>query len=316
MRLNDNSRLSLRTLGRELGISYHVVAAKLKELEERYKLFYTLDIDTSKLGFAEGRLITIKFERMPSIDIIKGKFAKDIFVQDAYLAQGDFDLLLYVVGLTPRDFQNWQFSLRTAFSEYKPLLKVSNLNSLSMGFFPLKNGLIKETTMLSNAEKRILMLLNENSRIKLNELIKAAHTTQMSAIYIIKKLKKLGIIKKFSALVQNPEKRVFEAFGAYLYPSSNHSQLALDFKKELVNEDLHEYSNDYNVIVDTNGSFDIICICSFNNGEKLAKRGPDIIKELWKEENPEIEKAILTDVIVGKWPFALNRYRFAEKDIK
>jgi len=116
--------------------------------------------------------------------------------------------------------------------------------------------------------------------------------------------------------VQNPEKRVFEAFGAYLYPSSNHSQLALDFKKELVNEDLHEYSNDYNVIVDTNGSFDIICICSFNNGEKLAKRGPDIIKELWKEENPEIEKAILTDVIVGKWPFALNRYRFAEKDIK
>ncbi|MEM0149322.1 MAG: Lrp/AsnC family transcriptional regulator, partial [Candidatus Micrarchaeaceae archaeon] len=65
MHLNDNSRLSLRKLGRELNISYHVVATKLKELEEKYKLFYTLEIDTDKLGFSEGKLIMIKFERMP-----------------------------------------------------------------------------------------------------------------------------------------------------------------------------------------------------------------------------------------------------------
>mgnify|MGYP001626455661 CR=1 FL=1 len=316
MRLNDNSRLSLRKLGRELNISYHVIAAKLKELEEKYKLFYTLDIDTDKLGFAEGRLITIKFEKMPEIDFIKGLFAKDIFVQDAYLAQGDFDLVMYVVGLTQRDFQKWQFNLRIKLSAYGPFVKYSTINSMPTGLLHIRNELIEKSQVLSPTEKRILCLLNQNSRMRLSELVKAAHTTQMKAIYIIKKLKNIGIIKRFSVLAQETDKKVLSAYGALIFPSESHNKLALEFQKELISEDLHEATNDYDLIVNTNGTYDIFFICSFKDGDIFAKRGPSMLQKLWAEERPKIDQAILTACEVGKWPFILNHYKWAEEKVK
>ncbi|MGC8585980.1 MAG: winged helix-turn-helix transcriptional regulator [Candidatus Micrarchaeia archaeon] len=315
MRLNDNSRLSLRKLGRELNISYHVIAAKLKELEEKYKLFYTLDIDTDKLGFAEGRLITIKFEKMPDIDFIKGLFAKDIFVQDAYLAQGDFDLVMYVVGLSQKDFQNWQFNLRIKLKEYNPTLKVSNLNYLSIGFFPINNELLKQNKILSNSEKRVLMLLNDNSRMKLSNIVEKTHLSQMKVLYIIKKLRKIGIINRFTTIVQNPDKRIYSAFGTYIYPSPNWFDLTLKFEEELLREDLHTYSNDYSLIATVNGSYDLFCICTFKSGELLTERGSPLIQKLWSDEKPKIENALLIDLLKGLWPFSLNRYKNAEKDV-
>ena len=206
--LYKNSRVSLRGLARELGVSHHTVAKTLERLEREYDIAYTLEINEAALGFSEGKLITIKFETMPDRDKLVQRFRKDTFIQDAYLCTGDFDAILYVVGLTPQDFQRWQFNLRVDLSQYNPILKFSSVNDYTVGFFPLRNEIIQSSTVLTDTEKRILCLLNDNSRIKLSELIKMGKTTQMKTVYLLqKKFREKGIIKRVTALIQKPEKR-------------------------------------------------------------------------------------------------------------
>lgn len=309
----ENSRSTLKEMGRKLNISYQVVGRLLKKLEEQYSIVYTLDLDEQALGFSEGKVMTIKFEKAPNIDLLKEKFGKDIFVQDAYLATGDFDLLIYVVGLTSKDFQAWQFSLRQEFSEYSPTVKVSDVNYQQIGFFPIRSELIHESTVLNDVEKRILMTLNENSRIKLKDLVRKSSTTQMRAIYAMQKMKENGIIKSFSALTQNPDKTLFVCYTLVITPIKEHTKLFLEFAKEIVSEEFRETVNDYAFWSDCQGSIDALVLCSFANGETMAKRGPNLVERLWVTESPKIEKAILTGVIVGKWPFHRESYeRFNE----
>lgn len=308
MYLYNDSRAPLKELGRQFNISYHTVSEVLKKYEEKYKIAYTLELNEQALGFTEGRVIAIKFATMPSIDVLKERFQKDIFVQDAYLGSGDFDLLLYVVGLTNRDFNIWQFKFRVDFSEYKPNVKISTLNYYTIGFFPLRNELLGESTMLNENEKKVLLLLNENSRIKLAELVKRSKLTQMRVIYIMKKLKEKGIIKKYTTLMQQADKRLFVAYSCIHTPTKWHNKLLLNFFEEMTKEDLHEVTNDYGLMCDANGFCDLFFMCAFENGEVAAKRGPEILKTLWKDEDAKVEKLILTSLLVGKWPFHLEGY--------
>jgi len=315
MSIYENSRASLREIGKKLNISYHVVHAVLKDLESRYQIVYTLDLDEGKLGFAEGRLITIKFGIKPSIDIIKQTIKKEFFIQDAYLAEGDFDLLLYVVGVDPRDFQRWQWNLRVALNKYRPELKFSSVSLRFLGVLPLRNDLIKESKVLSDSEKVVLTMLNDDSRIKLSHIVKKLKITPDRATYIIKKLCAMGIIKKFTSLVQNPDKRIFYAYCVSLMPSEKHTELIKALANEMIKEDMHETVNDYALAINTNGDYDMVHLCAFKNGEDLSRRGPELLRSLWTDEEPKIEKAMLTDVVVGKWPFHLEAYDIYRKEV-
>ncbi|MDE1804258.1 MAG: Lrp/AsnC family transcriptional regulator [Candidatus Micrarchaeota archaeon] len=311
--LYKNSRVSLRGLAKELGVSHHTVAKTLERLEEEYEVAYTLELNEAALGFSEGKLITIKFETMPEREKLVERFRKDTFIQDAYLCTGDFDAILYVVGLTPQDFQRWQFNLRVDLSQHNPVMKFSSVNDYIIGFFPLRNEIIQSSVVLSETEKRVLCLLNENSRIKLSDLIKKAKTTQMKVIYIMKKLEEKNIVKGFAALMQKSDKRIFLAYGTALNPVKNHPELALSFAKELIGENFQEATNDYVLNIDINGGYDTFSMCTFKDGENMAKRGVEMLRTCWAAEKPKIDKAILTDIIVGKWPFHLEEYESIRK---
>ncbi len=311
-----DSRRSLKELGRNLNISHHTISNTLKRLEKRYRLEYTLELDTNKLGFSEGRVVTIKFAEKPGLDFLRERLKKDVFVQDAYLAEGDFDLLLYVIGLTPREFASWQWRLRIELGRYRPLLKIATADIYNIGFLPIRNELIEMSTELSGPEKKILIALNSNSRMKLKELIQKSKTTQMRTIYALKKFKKEGIIKKFTALVQNPTKRIFMAYTLYVTPEQKHTAFISKFLEELVKEDPHQVTSDYDLVLDTVGPFDSLYMCTFDNGEAISKRGPDFQMGLLKEESPEMDRAVLTDVIAGRWPFHLDDYSYYKTQMK
>lgn len=308
MELYKDSRASLRDIGKREGVSHHTVSKTLRELEEKYDLDYTLMLDEKALGFSEGRIITIKFETVPKIDILKERFAKDVFVQDAYLASGDYDLLLYVVGLTQIDFRFWLLKLRLDFGTNKPQIKMSTVNDYLMGFFPLRNDLLDKNIVLSNTEKKVLKLLNKNSRMKLRDLTSESKTTKMRVIYIIEKLKRMKIIKSFTTLVQTPEKRIISAYSLSLTLNRDFESFDKAFLAELIKEEYHEVVNDYSLIASTTGIWDSFLLCVFKDGEYLAKRGPFLAEEVYAQETPKIEKAILTAIIVGKWPFHLEDY--------
>lgn len=270
----EDSRASLREMGKRFNVSYHVAKSVLADLKKRYDIRYTLEIDETELGFTEGVLVTVKFGTKPGASFIREAVRKEFSIQGAYLAEGDFDLLLYVVGADNPAFQRWQWNFRVKLSRYRPTLKFANISTQTLGFFPLRNELIRETTLLSESEKSVLVALNDNSKIRLSELARRLRITPDRAAYVIKKLRKMNIIRRFTALTQNPDKRIFYAYGASLIPIEGHRALSVAMARGILEEDLHEVANDYAVVANANGGYDAFYVCAFKNGEDLSMRGP------------------------------------------
>jgi DNA-binding Lrp family transcriptional regulator len=308
MSLYRDSGARIKQLSKELKLPRYKVAKTLDELDDRYKIAYTLQLDESKLGFSEGRIVTIKFGAAPDMEAIRRRLKEDIAVQDAYLAMGDFDLLIYAVGMSHKDYLHWQWHMRVDFGEYKPVLKSASADNYHIGFFPLSRKLIEKSPVLSDLERKILVNLNENSRIKLKDLIKKCRSTQMRIIYALKKLEDRKIIRRYSGLVQETDKRIILAYTESVIPIKRRAHIQRAFYDEVSKENYNEASNDYCVFVDTSGAYDALFVCTFEDSEALYKKGPALNERIFAEESPSIEKAVLTDVIVGRWPFHLEDY--------
>ncbi|MFP3288830.1 MAG: winged helix-turn-helix transcriptional regulator [Candidatus Micrarchaeota archaeon] len=315
--LYNNSRLSLRDLAKQHGVSHHVVSSLLKRLEKDYGIVYTLDLDENKLGFANGKIVTIKFKNKPDIEIIKEKLINDPFVQDLYLADGDFDLIMYVSGITEEEFMPWQWLLRQYFNKYTPLVRISTLTKKYAGFMPLRNKAIMNSPNLSEFEKKVLTILNENSREKISEIAKKVKVKDLDkVIYVIKKLKERGIIKRFTAITTKPGKSIIQAFGATINPSNNHLNYVINFYNEVVKEEKHQFASDYILIIDTLGYFDGFYIASFSRGEDAEKRGAEMYRKIFADEILLLEKAIITDTLVGYLPLHIDSFEVWKKELK
>jgi DNA-binding Lrp family transcriptional regulator len=305
-----NSRISIRQLAKKFKISQHTLSKNLKTFSSLYEFFYTLDLDTNALGFSEARILTIKFDKIPDIKLLKKRFNADFVVQNAYFGIGDFDLILHIICKNQTDYIKWLFRFRVEFNNYKPKVKVCTLNDFAEGFLPINNKLLSYSDKINLDEKKILAKLLENSRMKIGRMAKDVYMTQMKIVYILKKLQKNSIIKKFTYNIQNPDKRIFLFYTVVAMPNENHrSKLLVNFLENILyGEDQNQTTTDYSVVCDTSGHFDSIFFCNFKDGETLNKRGPPLLEKTWKEENPIIEKSILTELIKGKWPFNANSY--------
>lgn len=307
--LYRDCRQSARELGTKFGVSYHTIAKTLVKLDQKYGLVYTLKMDEQKLGFTVGKLITIKFKQKPVKEMLMKSLINSVYVQNAYLSNGDFDLLLYVVGLSPEAFCVWTITLEAQLSDYGVRARISDRDNYSFGFFPLRNNLLDLSPALSKPEKTVLKLLNENARMRLKDLVKKSKMTQMQVVYTIKKLRKEGVIVSFSALTQRPEKSIFIAyFYTMAWYRKNHVELYLNFWKELLKQDFREVTSDYCLEADVHGAYKKIDICTFKDGEHLSKYGPELRQRSYAPEGPLVRSASLTHALIGKWPFHLDHY--------
>lgn len=310
-RLYLNSRISVKQLGDELGMSDHTAAKYLSAYEKQYGLTYTLDLDMSLLGFSEARLIAIKFESgVPETKLLKRVLEKEPFVQNAYAATGDFDLLLHVVASNHMDFNYWLYRIRFGFCRYKPRVRVSMLDNMLEGFLPIRPGLLEKSDRISPSEKRLLRELIVNSRARVKDMAKAAKISEMKVIYTMNKLKNKGVIKSFTSCIQKPEKRIFLFYMASLIANEDHHPKSLMrfLDRVISEEDQTEATNDYAVECEASGASDILFFCNFRDGSTMSERGPDFLAKAWKSESPIVERCILTDAIVGRWPFSKNGY--------
>jgi len=174
---------------------------------------------------------------------------------------------------------------------------------------PLRNKAIMNSPNLSEFEKKVLTILNENSREKISEIAKKVKVKDLDkVIYVIKKLRERGIIKRFTAITTKPGKSIIQAFGATINPSNNHSNYIINFYNEVVKEEKHQLASDYILITDTIGYFDIFYIANFSRGEDAEKRGAEMYKRIFADELLVIEKAIITDILAGYLPQHIDTF--------
>jgi DNA-binding Lrp family transcriptional regulator len=314
--LYKNSRISVAELSKKFKLSHYNMSMILEEFESKYGLYYTLMIDSKKLGFTGGRLVAIKFEKLPDIALLKKELKGDVFIQDAYLCKGDFDLLLYVVGLTAHEYSMWEWTLRALLSNYKVRFCSSELDAMQIGFFPISSNLIKRSILISDREKRVLKLLNDNSRIKIKDISKKMKLSHIQVVGTLNKLEDRGIIKHFSTLVQKPDKKIMSASLLNINPTMKYQLHLNKVINEMLKEDFTGSTSDYSVIATSSGMFHLALICNFENGEDYSNRGSNMWLRLCRDEEIRTQDALLTDVIIGKWPFHADRYDYYKKVMK
>jgi DNA-binding Lrp family transcriptional regulator len=313
--LYENSRISVRKLALKLKADYYAISKIIIELEQKNRLFYTLALNVEKLGFQE-KIIAIKFDKMPDISVLKSEFKDDIFIQNAFLAKGDFDVMLHVVGLAARPYVAWQWTLRGLLGDYKPRFYTSDINDYVLGFFPLSNEIIDASNAISKKEKAVLKVLNRNSRSRLKDIASQAGLSQMQVITTMRNLNERNIIRKYTMLVQSPEKNMITATFRQITPTIKHQTHLATIIKGLMDEDFNQITSDYAILANLIGSQDTFYLCNFKDDDERTRRGPALWSRVCKDEEIEVYEAVLTSIITGVWPIHPDSYDYYSKMTK
>jgi DNA-binding Lrp family transcriptional regulator len=208
--LEQDSRQSMRNIGKKVGLSKDVVSNRIKNLEENGVIYnYYTVINTFKLGFNVLRFY-IKLQFVTS-DIKKEII--DFFLNNEYTnvvasIEGSYDLvIIFSMKDVNEIYQFWEKTLdrfRDYFESYNfSLYYKEQLYDYRFLLGDDQNSKERKKLILSSSKERIeidkldydiLSIIALNSRIPSIEIAKKLNTTTSIIHYRIKKLRDLGII--------------------------------------------------------------------------------------------------------------------------
>ncbi len=308
--LFTNSREHISSISKTLGVSIYTINKYIEFFNTQMKFVYTVDIDPSKLGLSTNRLLFIKFEADPDFAYIKKILKRSMIVQNAYTCIGSFDLVINAVGESPNTFNKWQYNLRKQLHDLKPHVKTVSVDHIIEGGFPLRGSIISKSNLIGTEEKKILTILAENANTKLTELEQLTNIKKQVILLKINQMIKKKIINAFRAYIQEPDGYLKLIYAFELIPAKEHPK---NMSKIFINtlcarSDPLKIATEYAVVCDTSGYYDGVDICNFYNNDSINRIGPIFFKSYWKIDEPRVEQAVLTGVLVGRWPFNTNSY--------
>lgn len=303
-----NSRVSALRLSKKLHSNYYTVSKTLKELERANGLAYTLELDVRELGFLGIRVLAIKFEKAPDLKLLRKELQDDVFIQGAYLTKGDFDLLIYAMAMDERQYIIWEWTLRSVLGRYEPQIFECTADKPVVGFFPLSTRTLRLAPDLKSGERDVISALNDNSRMRINELADMTGISQVQVPRIMRRLMKKGTIVGYRALVQKPEKKLTMAYFLRYRPGPRHREYQRAMTRKLAEESAEQTTSDYGIMCDTYGHEDSFFVCSFRDMDAYSRRGPSLWKDACRDERVAAKEAVITDVVMGKLPLHAGGY--------
>ncbi len=204
--LSTDSRVSLTRLAKIAGCSVATANKLLERLVKRLGIRFTLEVELDKLGLGERHILYVKFGKKPDEEFLRNLFKDDPFAQDVYLTHGDYDLLIFAAADTSKNYIKWETDLAANLSDYLPELRPSEFVFDLLGYMPLNNAFvdyIKEEIKIDKQDRRILQLLNEDSRMGYREMSKRSGISDGTIRYRVFRLVQRGVIRRFTIAVQD-----------------------------------------------------------------------------------------------------------------
>lgn len=273
--LLEDSRQSLKTIGKKVGISKELAAYRINRLKKNNIIKnYTIFTDLDKFGYT---LLSIFYNLEKINPIIKNEIV-DYFVKSKYTSyvstiEGKFDFQVnYMIGY-PYEYESLMEDVRRKFHKY---LKYSFATAFIRGedyIFPfLINDKINTTkprlTMwgkpmvdINDLDFEILLKLSENPNMQTKEIANDLNSTISIVNYRIKKMNKDKIITRYSINV-NWLKLGYRSF---------HLRISLtDYnKKHLILNHIRKNPYLLRIFNDLIYSIDIHCTFLLKNMEEL-----------------------------------------------
>ncbi|MGC8652284.1 MAG: winged helix-turn-helix transcriptional regulator [Candidatus Micrarchaeia archaeon] len=303
--LSEDSRASITELAKGAGTSRVTVAKLLEKLSNDYNIRYTIEVDDDRLGMVQRHLVVLRFSNKPKLAELSEALAGDALVSNAYVCDGDFDALVQVRASSPMDYVMWESQLPTKLGRFGITIKPSSIMFPNYGYFPIgAKELESVVTGISARERAMLAVLSSNSRARLSELAEGTHTSKSTANYKLFSLKKKGVIKRFTIGAAKPPYKYILAFLVnYHFTNTTYvrSVQMMDYYKHY--DSGMPLFNTFQLLVPMSGSYRFFGMGLFRDEQDAMEHAIGAHLRVFSQEKPEIERARVTGIIKGSYPF-------------
>ena len=295
--LSIDARASTNKLASAAASYRRKVSQKLEEAEQKLGLRYTIELNEQKLGLINSHLILAKFESKPQLSSLVSLLSSSHVPQVAATIKGNYDLIIYANAETSGEYVHWDKTTQMRLSEYGVLWEPSDVAHMQLGFVPLRNELIS-TLQLQEEYKRMLMLLNENSRMSFSEMGKRLGVHFNTVAYRFNKLLNSGYIRRFTITMDKiPKTSTMAVAGKYSIKDGFENDAANE-RKAIMADDTLPLANRYMLANQLVGSYDFFFVGTFDSREIAVRHGAGYFKRsmgrhLVRSRYGEIDKVIL-----------------------
>jgi DNA-binding Lrp family transcriptional regulator len=304
--LSENSRATVTVLAGRLKCSRNTIANNIEALENEFDVCYTLEFNRGMLGLIQNHVWSIKFGVKPTLQELKKIFEYDGNIQRVTKTEGDFDMTIYVSADSGANYIKWGLKTITKLLKYRPKVEFSMVALSHTGFTPVPNSILKninlENLAFDELDREILLLLNENSRRSFKGMAKSLKIDVETVRYRIKRLVKLGVIRRFTMILLNPPTTYNMAFFVKYefapglierYQRASQYYKTLDAKLTTIST--------FQYLALLSGASTLYGIVCFKNEEEAMKM-IEMHREIYKEDRPTIIYSKITEVIMGHIP--------------
>jgi DNA-binding Lrp family transcriptional regulator len=204
--------------------------------------------------------------------------------QFAVPINGTYDMLIYANSPSFKDYIDWDRDIRRAFMlKYKMRWEQSVVVFTRIGFYPLRNELL-EHIRIADEDKKMLLLLNENSRIELKEISKILKINYKTCVYRFNELVKKRYIRRFTVSMDIPKDISLMSLFAKYVPMED-PRLAKDYTRKMFTTDEQDpLVGRYAFKLSLIGSYDSFAVGAFESAlmgkKRMVNKHPDPFLEM------------------------------------
>lgn len=299
--LSDNSRVSLSDLSKTLGVSRMTARSKLNRIEKELSLAYTVELSESTLGIVGQHLIMVKFDSKPDYGHISKLLSQSHIPQLAVSVKGNYDLMIYAVSTSTKEYAHWDKSMQILLSKYGVNWKSSEVVHKQLGFFPLRDVLLDRLNIPKD-HLAMLKILHSNSRTSFRQISKDLGMHFNTVAYNFNKLLKKGYIKRFTITMGKPDFVSLMSFFSKYRPKEGYEASSSQARKAFTSDDPNSLISRYLICAPLIGSYDFFTIGAFDDYNTAYQNDVMYHKTTFKDHGVNLVYGEIDNILLGKLP--------------
>jgi len=299
--LSENSRASVSDISKTTGISRKTAKDRVLRMEKELGLRYSIELNESALKLTSPHLVAVHFDSKPDYGHIAGLLKRSYIPQVAVSVKGKYDLLIYAIATSNKEYVHWDKSMQILLAEYGADWKTSEVVHRQLGFFPLRNEII-ERLDLDATYKSMLEILNTNARTSFQEMSRQLKMHFNTVAYNFNKLLKSGYIERFTIMMDKPKDVTLMSFLAKYKPKEGYEERSATARKAFTKDDQYSLVSRYVICAPLIGSYDFFTLGAFDNFNAAYKNDITYHRKLFKKDGIKMVYGEVDKVLIGRLP--------------
>jgi DNA-binding Lrp family transcriptional regulator len=301
--LCTNSRVTITELADKYKVSRHAVKERITALEREFGILYTIEPNYIKFGFSALHVVRLKFSKMPKPAEAAQILSNSRIAQFAAITKGDFNMIVFAVAKNSVEYSQWEAALDLSFGKYGISVAQSEVNAPHLGFVPIDETAI-EASSIDPIYKKMISVLNKNSRISIRDLSKQMDSSEALTRYYFRELSKTKLVKRYTAvLTKSPLKYDILYFANYIVKSGIEKRIDNE-RRTMYWKPVQEFPviSEFQIMWGISGADRSFTWASYNNYEEGLEKSVKAHLSAYRIDEAKVIKATVENVVKGHIP--------------